>query len=77
MLTLKADIIGKLDHEAGLALFRGIPYASVEKRWTHRQNRHLMPPNLGHGARRGMVLRWFLAVSMIRRQAMMNLSVSI
>ena len=29
--TLGADIIGELDEDSGLALFRGIPYASVGK----------------------------------------------
>jgi carboxylesterase type B len=38
--TLESDIVGELDQDAGLALFRGIPYASVEKRWTHSRTRH-------------------------------------
>lgn len=38
--SLQAEIIGELDEGAGLALFRGIPYASVEKRWTHSRTRH-------------------------------------
>jgi carboxylesterase type B len=38
--SLHSDITGELDRDAGLALFRGIPYASVEKRWTHSRTRH-------------------------------------
>jgi len=38
--SLHSDIVGKLDEDAGLALFRGIPYASVEKRWTHSRTSH-------------------------------------
>jgi carboxylesterase type B len=41
--TLSAEIIGELDQDAGLALFRGIPYASVEKRWTHSHTTHSLP----------------------------------
>jgi carboxylesterase type B len=41
--TLGAEIIGELDQDAGLALFRGIPYASVEKRWTHSRTTHSLP----------------------------------
>ena len=41
--TLGADIIGELDEDAGLALFRGIPYASVGKRWTHSRTKHSLP----------------------------------
>jgi carboxylesterase type B len=41
--TLGAEIIGELDEDAGLALFRGIPYASVEKRWTHSRTTHSLP----------------------------------
>jgi carboxylesterase type B len=41
--TLDADIIGELDEDAGLALFRGIPYASVGKRWTHSRTQHSLP----------------------------------
>ena len=36
--TLGADIIGLHDEEAGLAIFRGIPFASVTKRWTQSIN---------------------------------------
>ncbi|KAK0112960.1 hypothetical protein ONS95_014676 [Cadophora gregata] len=35
--SLSADLIAAKDTEAGLALFRGIPYASVSKRWTQSQ----------------------------------------
>lgn len=38
--SLKAEIIGELDEEYDLALFRGIPFASVEKRWTHSRTNH-------------------------------------
>lgn len=38
--SLSAELIGELDEEAHLALFRGIPYASVEKRWTHSKTRN-------------------------------------
>jgi len=41
--TLGAEIIGELDQDAGLALFRGIPYASVAKRWTHSRTTHSLP----------------------------------
>ena len=32
--TLGADVIGLQDEKAGLAIFRGIPFASVSERWT-------------------------------------------
>jgi carboxylesterase type B len=38
--SLQADIVGELDQDAGLALFRGIPYADVEKRWTQSRTKH-------------------------------------
>ena len=38
--SLHSNITGELDRDAGLALFRGIPYASVGKRWTHSSTRH-------------------------------------
>jgi carboxylesterase type B len=38
--SLQSEIIGELDEDAGLVYFRGIPYASVEKRWTHSRTRH-------------------------------------
>lgn len=41
--TLQADIIGELDDDASLAIFRGIPYASVERRWTHSRVQHHLP----------------------------------
>jgi carboxylesterase type B len=40
--SLRAEIIGDTDEDAGLALFRGIPFASVEKRWTHSRTRHTL-----------------------------------
>lgn len=33
--SLAATVIGELDKQRQVALFRGIPYAKVEKRWTH------------------------------------------
>jgi carboxylesterase type B len=38
--SLQCEIIGELDENAGLAYFRGIPFAMVEKRWTHSRTRH-------------------------------------
>jgi hypothetical protein len=38
--TLQAELIGEIDQDVGLALFRGIPYAFVEKRWTHSRTKH-------------------------------------
>src|SRR5690349_14360221 len=38
--SLHTEIIGELDEDNGLTYFRGIPYASVEKRWTHSRTRH-------------------------------------
>ncbi|KAG4431617.1 hypothetical protein IFR05_012910 [Cadophora sp. M221] len=35
--SLSADLVATEDTKAGLALFRGIPYASVSKRWTQSQ----------------------------------------
>ncbi|KAL2069060.1 hypothetical protein VTL71DRAFT_15398 [Oculimacula yallundae] len=35
--SLSADLIGAEDTKAGLALFRGIPFATVSKRWTQSQ----------------------------------------
>lgn len=42
--TLQSNVVGELHQDAGLALFRGIPYASVEKRWTHSRTRHSLNP---------------------------------
>jgi carboxylesterase type B len=36
--SLQSDIIGEQDGD--FLLFRGIPYASVEKRWTHSRLKH-------------------------------------
>lgn len=38
--SLDSTLIAELDDD--LTLFRGIPYASVEKRWTHSQVRHTL-----------------------------------
>ncbi|KAJ5769634.1 alpha/beta-hydrolase [Penicillium odoratum] len=40
--SLNAELIGELDGEnsCDLAVFRGISFASVDKRWTHSQTRH-------------------------------------
>jgi carboxylesterase type B len=37
--SLKADVVGELD-SSGLALFRGIPYATLNKRWTQSTPLH-------------------------------------
>ncbi|PVH85013.1 alpha/beta-hydrolase [Cadophora sp. DSE1049] len=36
--SLSADLVAAKDTEADLALFKGIPYASVSKRWTQSQS---------------------------------------
>lgn len=41
--TLQSDIVGELDEATGLAQFRGIPYAAVEKRWAHSRTLHTLP----------------------------------
>ncbi|RDW82576.1 hypothetical protein BP6252_03688 [Coleophoma cylindrospora] len=38
--SLDSTVIGEHDSAAGLALFRGIPYASLSKRWTHSKVRN-------------------------------------
>jgi carboxylesterase type B len=43
--SLGADIVGTLDKETDIALFRGIPYATFSKRWTHSETLH----SLEHG----------------------------
>jgi carboxylesterase type B len=35
--SLQSEIISEYDEAHGLAYFRGIPYATVNKRWTHSQ----------------------------------------
>ncbi|KAJ5950076.1 hypothetical protein N7454_001660 [Penicillium verhagenii] len=40
--SLNARLIGKLSDDSELALFRGIPYASVNKRWTHSTITHTL-----------------------------------
>lgn len=32
--TLGAEVVGLQDEDTGLAIFRGIPFASIAKRWT-------------------------------------------
>ncbi|KAJ5899620.1 hypothetical protein N7495_004364 [Penicillium taxi] len=39
-LSLGAHITGRLEKESDIALFQGIPYATVNKRWTHSETRH-------------------------------------
>jgi carboxylesterase type B len=39
--SLRANIIGVVDKD-NITNFRGIPYASVEKRWTHSQTDHTL-----------------------------------
>ena len=41
--TLGAEIVGLKDDHAGLAIFRGIPFASVNKRWTQSCTLHTLP----------------------------------
>jgi len=36
--SLDASLIGEV--EEGIACFRGVPYATLDKRWTHSQTRH-------------------------------------
>jgi len=38
--SLNATLVGELDKSSNIALFRGIPYASLNKRWTHSETRH-------------------------------------
>jgi carboxylesterase type B len=38
--SLQSEIIGEYDEDHGIACFRGIPYATVNKRWTHSRPRH-------------------------------------
>jgi carboxylesterase type B len=38
--SLKADVKGVLDED--VVLFRGLPYANVEKRWTHSRTIHTL-----------------------------------
>ncbi|KAJ5649776.1 uncharacterized protein N7484_003499 [Penicillium longicatenatum] len=38
--SLGAEVLGALDNDSNIALFRGIPYANVSKRWTHSVTRH-------------------------------------
>jgi carboxylesterase type B len=38
--SLQAEITGEYDDTYDLAYFRGVPYATVNKRWTHSQIRH-------------------------------------
>jgi carboxylesterase type B len=41
--SLQSEITGEYDEIYGLAYFRGIPYATVDKRWTHSQTQHSLP----------------------------------
>lgn len=41
--SLQSEIIGEYDENNGLVFFRGIPYATVSKRWTHSQVQHSLP----------------------------------
>jgi carboxylesterase type B len=38
--SVKSEITGEYDETHGLACFRGIPYATVSKRWTHSRIQH-------------------------------------
>jgi carboxylesterase type B len=61
--SLGSNITGSLDQENEIALFRGIPFASVNKRWTHSETLHSLDNDfdatrLGHRCSQlnGMVL---------------------
>lgn len=41
--TLGAELLGLQDGDAGLAIFRGIPFASVIKRWTQSCTQNTLP----------------------------------
>jgi carboxylesterase type B len=41
--TLGADLVAEEDVDSGIASFRGIPYASVTKRWTQSSVQHSLP----------------------------------
>jgi carboxylesterase type B len=41
--SLQSEIVGEYDETDGLGFFRGIPYATVDKRWTHSRVRHSLP----------------------------------
>jgi carboxylesterase type B len=41
--SLGADLVGEQDVDSGIALFRGIPYATVTKRWTQSSIQHSLP----------------------------------
>jgi carboxylesterase type B len=38
--SLQSEIISEYDETHGLVYFRGIPYATVNKRWTHSRTQH-------------------------------------
>ncbi|KAJ5772461.1 hypothetical protein N7520_002990 [Penicillium odoratum] len=44
--SLHAKITGELDQNAGLALYRGVTYASVSARWTHSVVKHTLDGNI-------------------------------
>lgn len=39
--SLKAEIVGEVD--GGIALFRNLPFAFVDERWTHSRVNHSLP----------------------------------
>lgn len=41
--TLGADLVAEEDVASGIVSFRGIPYASVTKRWTQSSVKHSLP----------------------------------
>jgi carboxylesterase type B len=53
--SLKAEVVGKLQGSgSGIALFRGIPYATLEKRWTQSKICHQLESRFdatGYGPR--------------------------
>ena len=40
--SLQSEIIGDFDEAYDLAYFRGIPYASVDERWTYSKPQHFL-----------------------------------
>jgi hypothetical protein len=43
--SLGSELVAEEDTEAGLAYFRGIPYASLSKRWTQSVVQSTLPPS--------------------------------
>jgi carboxylesterase type B len=41
--SLQSELMGEYDETDGLVFFRGIPYATVSKRWTHSRVQNSLP----------------------------------